>query len=90
MCFEWLLIRGGKGEFMSLRRRLLTDAIATAPWVAESKNISTSALAFIVFKGGGCPEVVKAGENSQILKQLGSKRVLGWMAENYRGLSNAN
>ena len=78
---------GEKGG-LALRKKLLRDAIATAPWVAESKNISTSALAFIVFNGGGCPEVVKASEDSQTLKQLGSKRVLGWMVENYGGASN--
>jgi hypothetical protein len=73
---------------MPLRKRLIRDAIATAPWVAGSKNISTAALAFIVYHGGGCPAVIKASEDSKALEELGSKRVLSWMVENYGGLIN--
>jgi len=70
---------------MTLRRRLIRDAVATAPWVAGSKNISTAALAFIVYHGGGCPNVIKASEDLKVLKELGGNRVLSWMTENYEG-----
>jgi hypothetical protein len=68
---------------MSTRKRLLADAISTAPWVADLKGVSTKTLAFIVYHGGGNCDVVRASEDRKVLGELGSKEVLRLMAENY-------
>jgi hypothetical protein len=66
------------------RKRLRSDAIKTAPWVASVKNISTETLSFIVFHGGGNPSVEEAKGCPEALKKLGNRKTLELMAANYR------
>lgn len=66
-----------------MNKQLRLDAIATAPWVAEFPGLSMKTLAFIVFHGGGSPEVHKLEKTRTSLMRVGSKKLLSEILHQY-------
>jgi hypothetical protein len=64
-------------------KKLRADAISTAPWVATCPGLSAKALAFVVYHGGGCPEVQRLTGNQPELRRMGTKKLLREILNQY-------